>query len=79
MGSMGRAMLLMVGLLGAIYSWLEEPGFTLVVALAVAASILEAERARVLQHDRVPSTRRLSVDSRAFSPAGGGVAPPQSI
>jgi hypothetical protein len=70
MGSMGRAMLVMMGLLGAIYSWLEEPGYTLVVALAVAASILEAERAQVSRPARVPGTHRLSHDSRALSPSG---------
>ncbi len=35
-----RAVLVMAGLLAAVYSWLEEPGFTLLVALIVAAGLI---------------------------------------
>ena len=30
----------MIGLLGVIYSWLEEPGFTFLIALVVGLGLL---------------------------------------
>jgi len=40
-----RASLLMAGLLGGLYSWLEEPGYTLVAATVIGLAVIAAEDA----------------------------------
>jgi len=46
-----RASLVMAALLGGIYSWLEEPGFTMVVALLVGLALISS-------HDGYSTTHR---------------------
>jgi len=46
-----RASLVMAALLGGIYSWLEEPGFTMVVALLVGLALIPS-------HDGYSTTHR---------------------
>jgi hypothetical protein len=56
-----RAALVMAGILGTIYSWLEEPGFTLMVALIVGLALNVSEN----QHASVENLARPQ-----FLPAG---------
>jgi hypothetical protein len=42
--SVARSALIMIGILGAIYSWLEEPGFTFPIALVVGLGLLANDR-----------------------------------
>jgi hypothetical protein len=38
-GAIARTALLMSGLLGGVYSWLEEPGYTLTVAIIIGLTL----------------------------------------
>ena len=40
--STAKGVLIMAGLLGGIYSWLEEPGFTLLIALVVSLGLISS-------------------------------------
>lgn len=42
--STAKSVLIMSGLLGAIYSWLEEPGFTLLIGLVVSLGLIASEK-----------------------------------
>jgi hypothetical protein len=39
-----KAVLVMAGLLGVVFSWLEEPGFTLLAALVVGLGLIANEK-----------------------------------
>ena len=41
--SVAKGVLIMVGILGVMYSWLEEPGFTLIAALIVGLGLIARE------------------------------------
>jgi len=41
----GRASILMAGLLGGLYSWLEEPGYTLVAATVIGLALIGGDGA----------------------------------
>jgi hypothetical protein len=38
--AVARSVMVMTGFLGGIYSWLEEPGFTFIIALIVGLGLL---------------------------------------
>jgi hypothetical protein len=51
-----RGSMLMAGLLGGLYSWLEEPGYTLVAATVIGLALIAADGAATLA-DAFPPRR----------------------
>jgi hypothetical protein len=58
-----RAGMIMAALLGLIYSWLEEPGFTLALTGLMALALLEAESGGIAEgeHENGKNTSSLSI------------------
>ena len=55
--SIAKSAMIMTGLLGGIYSWLEEPGFTFPIALIVGLGLLsKADATSSIQQSSSPST-----------------------
>jgi hypothetical protein len=53
-----RGTLLMVGLLGGLFSWLEEPGYTLVAATVVGLALIATNRAATSPNSPPPQRTR---------------------